>query len=367
MQADMVLYRSQAYPVLHRLNIYQATRGIFPYSPISMFIPALAVILSDFSKIPFHIIMKMPGLAGDVFIGVCLYLIMCRLKEKHAFKWALLYALNPVSILVTSFHGNIMALPNLFVLLAYAVLLFNEEKNYRLSALLLSVAIGLRAYPVLLLPLFLIKMQLGFKKKISYAAYCLLPVGLSFIPFLLLDYKSVLNEVFGYGGHIDFGLAGLARAYLSIKYNTIIQTIPQNTFAAITVFSKIIFAIFYLAALLLVRKTKLANSIMLVFLVFYLAYAGVAAQYLIWVLPFAFLAKDRFVYLYLACASWALINFYLVYHTRIIFGKFAIIRFVSLDTLLSGEFISMLILWFACAIWVFFIARSSRPQAVQLL
>lgn len=348
------LYDYQAYPILKHLNIYSATHKIFPYSPVSMFLPALCAILTDLLRIPFYMAIRLPGVIADVLIAISLYMVMWKKGQKNAFLWGLFYAVNPVSILITSFHGNIMALPVLFTFLAYVVLLFGIQNNYRLSALLLGLAIGLRGYPVLLLPLFIIKLNLTFKKKIEYILYATVPITLSFIPFLILDYQSVLREVFAYSGFIDYGIAAILRSIISFKSKMLLYGLPNNLHILLVKYSKILFVITYLVLAYALRRKKMIISILAVFVAFYFIYAGLSSQYFIWLLPFAFLIQDRMLKYYLIFATWALTNFYLLYHPKIIFGDLSPFKF-SLQNLLLGEIISLSLLWVTCFIWLLFL------------
>ena len=161
--------------------------------------------------------MRIPALIADIAVNITLYLAIFRQRQKDAILWGALYAINPVSILITSFHGNITVIPTLFTFLAYIVLLNGVQDNYRLSALLLGLAIGFRSYPILLLPFFILIPDFSLTKKIKYAAYALVPTFLSFVPFLLLNPGAVAKEVLSYSGWADHGFVAILRAVYSFK------------------------------------------------------------------------------------------------------------------------------------------------------
>lgn len=344
------LYDQQALPILRHLNIYSTTHRIFPYSPVSMFLPAFCAQLSQIFKIHFYIIMRLPAIIADVCIALSVYVTMVKLGRKDALLMGLLYALNPVAILICSFHGNIMSIPVLFSFLAYSVLLWGVEENYRLSALLLGLAIGFRGYPILLLPLFLFKLKIDLNKKIEYIIYSAVPTALSFLPFLILDYKSVIREVFAYSGFPDYGIAAIIRAIYSYKFNVQLYDLPNNMVAVLSNFSKDLFFIVYAVILLASIRKKLITSILSVFLIFYFIYTGMGSQYFLWILPFCFLVKDKMVMYFLIFVTWALFNFYWVYHPYIIFGRFGAFD-VPLKILLAGEVISLILVWVVCMLW----------------
>ncbi len=356
------LYPQQAIPVMKHLNIYAATQNIFPYSPVSMFLPAACGFLSVFTKISFFIIMKLPAAAGDVGIALAIYLILRKRGEKKAFLPGLLYALNPLSVLITGFHGNVISVATLLSFLAYAVLLSGVEKNYRLSALLLGLAIGFRSYPVLLLPLFLIKLNLPLKKRIAYFLYATVPTALSFIPFLILDYRSVLREAFAYSGSMDFGLAAILRAIYSLRYRMMFCSLPGNFQLTLHSITKFVFLAVYLGILLTAARRRLIVSIMAIFLLFFFVYTGVSAQYFIWILPFAFLLRDPLTLVYVFAGAWALANFYWIYHPLILFGRIPPPT-LSPGLLFLGETVSLILLWLLCLVWALALVggRGKKP------
>jgi len=344
------LYAQQAVPILNHLNIYSATQGIFPYSPVSMFLPALGAKISLIFRVPFHIIMRLPAIVADVGIALSIYVTLIKMGRKNAFSAGLLYALNPVSILISSFHGNIISIATLFSFLAYAVLLPGVEKNYRLSALLLGMGIGFRGYPILLLPLFILKLKISLSQKIEYVLYSVMPTAISFVPFLFLDYKSVFREVFSYSGFPDYGLAAILRAIYSFVNNTRLYGLPDNLLGILADTSKALFFVVYALILLVSAKKKLVSLILVVFLTFFFVYTGISSQYFIWVLPFAFLVRDKMLKYYVLFGTWALVNFYWIYHPHIIFGKIGVIN-LPLNILLLGEIISLSVLWLVCLLW----------------
>ncbi len=361
-QADMILYGEQAAPLFEHLNVYQVTYHVFPYTPLAMPIPALCMALSTLSSVAFHIVMKIPALIGDLGIAATIFVVLGRYGGKAALFWGVLYAVNPVSILITSFHGNMMALPTLLMFLAYVVLLRDQEKNYRLSGLLLGLAVGLRTYPVLLVPLFFSKMTVCAEKKKAFLAYCLVPACLSAVPFLVADFPSFLRETCSYAGTPDFGLMAVGRAVKCLHQMAFFRSQVEDQ--EMIVFKNLFF-IYYGVILYYCGKRTLIASIMLTFLGFYFISAGVAAQYFIWILPFAFLAKQRFLYMYLVFASLAMVDFYALYHPRILFDSRGTVPWSQHDMIVA-EIVCNFLLWSSCGIWIGRLLREKRGGSCLL-
>ncbi len=356
------LYAQQAIPILEHRNIYEVTRSIFPYSPVSMFLPALCAKLTLLLHVPFSILMKLQSAAADVCIVAALYLVLAKKGHANARGWSLFYALNPVSILITGFHGNIISIATLSSFLAYAVLLFGVERHYRLSALLLGLGIGFRSYPVLFLPFFLIRLRLPFRKRMSYLLHATVPTALSFLPFLALDPRALLREVFTYSGATDYGLVALLRAVHSLKGSALLYGLPGGLHVALSGVSKYVFFAAYAVLLALAPRRQLIVSIASTVLLFYCVVAGISSQYLLWLLPFAFLIRGRMPSLYVGAATWALVNFYWLYHPQILFGRFPVVR-PPLRALLTGEVMGLSLLWIVCLAWLLRLSTRGAGRA----
>lgn len=329
-----------------------------------MFIPSLCMILSYLFNVPFYVLMKMPAFFSDIMIAGVIYLVLLKIVPKKAYFWGILYALNPVSILISAFHGNIMPFPTLLMFLAYIVLLYGVDRNYRLSALLLGLSIGIRGFSALLLPLFLLKLKLSAKKKWEYFGYAVIPTVISFVPFLILDFNSVCREVFAYSGWTDYGFISIIRVIYSLKIQSIVYNLPNGLHLLLLQASKLFFLIFYVFIIcILFKKKKLIDLILIVFTSFYFIYGGVASQYFIWILPFAFLTRDRFLKYFLVFCSFALINFYYIYHPKILFGNLNIIR-LPLRNFVLSELISLTILWLFFGYWLVVLIRKKRDNEI---
>ncbi len=212
--ADLSQYHWMADIIQRGENIYE-TPGLFHYTPIPMFLPDWSLRVSQALNLPFHFVVKWPMILADAGIALILWwqARKCGL-EKSAFIISLGYAFNPVSLLTTTFHGSYSVLPAFFSLLAYCLIVINPEKRfYRLSALSLGMAIGLRGYPILFLPFILRKLKLNWRHKIVYLILAGVPSLITFIPFLLTNFQAVWQVVFSYSGVADYGWIAAARSY----------------------------------------------------------------------------------------------------------------------------------------------------------
>src|SRR5712692_1917546 len=109
--ADLATYRTQALAVLRSDNIYAYTI-LFPYTPFSQFVPAWMMQLAQATGWRFDFAAKLPAILGDAITSALLfaYLRHRGTSLARAALWTLAWALNPVAILVSAFHGNMMSL-----------------------------------------------------------------------------------------------------------------------------------------------------------------------------------------------------------------------------------------------------------------
>jgi 4-amino-4-deoxy-L-arabinose transferase-like glycosyltransferase len=318
---DILLYRQQAIPVAQVKNVYAVTRNVFPYTPVSMFYPALCLGLSEMLRIPFDVVLKLFAIVADVGIVLALYALGVRLLPRRTAIWcAALYAVNPVSILVSSFHGNIMPLVVLLMLASYLLFRADPDRTLTVSGLLLGLAVGWRSFPILLLPFFLTSIETS-AKKIRFVACVVAPAAVAMIPFAWVDARSMLREVLSYSGWgIHHGPFGILRGLHLFSIGRVTWENPPEWIPWMSS-SKLAFLALYGIAVLLSKRMGLLNGILVTFFLFYLVYSGVASQYLIWAVPFLLLTERKAMFwCYELAATYALVVFYWLFFPDILFG-----------------------------------------------
>lgn len=302
--ADVLRYHKLADHVLDvSWNPYQAPR-LYPYPPVWVWAEAGAGWLARHAGLSFPVLIKLPVVAADLLIVL---LLGRRIGERAA--W--LYALHPVSLLITGFHGQFDALAALAIVLA--VFAFEDGHRHR-SALALALAIGLKSFPVLLLPLFWLLDRAGIGAKCRYALLATLPVALSLLPYALHDWPALRRELLGYGGVADFGWIGLWRGGQWLATGVLVRS-EAGHWASSIVVAKLLFLAAYAVFLGLIWRRRLrltlAEACLGVTLIFLVGYGALSAQYLLWVVPLGLLKPDRAQAFYAAAATLALLGFYL--------------------------------------------------------
>ena len=279
------------------------------YTPFWFYLIAGLRYISNAFNLPFYFIVKFPAIIADIVITLLIYIISLKFgfEKKKSFFISLLYGINPIPILYSSAHGQFDAIAIMFVLLAAYFFMFKQKKHW--SALFLGFAVVSKNFPIILLPLFLLKLK-NWNERARYTLLTIIPVALILAPFMLISKESfigVVNNVFLYRG--GFGYWGYPLSLIIVKYSpfTLFKVISNSPWF-IAIFNEVqrFGNIFTLMAIILsyalIKSDKIIKSILIIFLTFYTFTIGMGS-YLVWVLPFALLIKDRKIIPYTIFAS----------------------------------------------------------------
>ncbi|HWQ04815.1 MAG TPA: hypothetical protein VN452_05630 [Longilinea sp.] len=353
--ADLAQYRWMANIILNNENIYK-TAGLYHYTPIPMFLPAWSEQLAQAIKLPFHFVVKWPMVLADAGIALLLWWQAQKRGLPHAAIWiGLAYAINPVSLLTTSFHGSYSVLPAFFMLLAYYLVSFFPAKQYyRLSGLSLGMAIGLRGYPALFLPFFLMKMDLNRRQKAMFLLASILPSAITLAPFLLANFQAVWQSVFAYSGVADYGWIAILRAIGELTTGN--RYLPGTLAKDLLSISKWLFLILYLLFTILFwrkqNRFSLLSGILATQLLFFGIYGGISSQYLVWAVPFALLIGTGWEKAFTWSAFATMVSFYLYFFPAILFGDVPI-RWRELNPAVMPYYLVFnLAFWGICLAWI---------------
>ena len=199
------------------------------------------------------------------------------LLTKKNTKTALLYAVNPVSVLVTNFHGQFDVVPLFFLLLGYY--LFNKKRQTA-SLLALSFGIMVKTWPVL----FILPILKRLNKKywlILFAFFPAVSVGLYVVLFHSSP-QDILSAVINYRALFwSFGLGKLFYLFVSINRPTINQFVSWVFLGAFLFFT------------FKNNRKNILEECLQNLLFFYVFTISFAVQYFVWIIPFLLLIKPR--------------------------------------------------------------------------
>lgn len=289
---------------------------------MAIYLEVASIIISSNLHTSFVTIFKLwPNLA-DFILAFIIYKFLVKSKSKpvNAALWSSLFLLNPISIIISSAHGQIDSITNLFVVISVFILTFYSKRLYvYLSAVFLGIALAIKPNPAMLIPLFLFYKNLNLKQRIIYLALILAPLLLTIFPFLEDNPKLVFFKMLSYSGFNDISFAAVLRSiWYQVDAGTALPLSSEFLNA-----SKFVFGAGAILLILLSAGGKnLAKACLVIYLLFLCTYFGIASQYLVWVIPLAILVRDRMVFLYCFFSLFALLGFYLFFGQDILFGKF---------------------------------------------
>lgn len=348
--ADIYLMYKMGITFLEGSNPYLSL-DFNSYPPLAIYLEAISINISSSLRTEFVTVFKFwPNLA-DFILGFLIYKFLIKMKTKpvNAALWAIFFLLNPVSIIISSVHGQIDSITNLFVVISVFILTFYHKRLYvYLSAIFLGIALAIKPNPVMLIPLFIFYKDLHLKQKIIYLMLIFSPLILTVFPFLGDNPKQVLFKMLFYSGFNDISFAAVLR---SIWYQV-------NAGVALPLSSELLNAskfVFGTGAIILILfsagSRNLAKACLAIYLLFLSAYFGIASQYLVWVIPFAILAKERMIFLYCFFGSLALFGFYLFFGPDILFGKLYLMQPYQTKHIYL-YFLGNLAFWVLTLVWI---------------
>jgi len=307
--ADVERYEKVATHLLQRSwNPYE-TKRLYPYPPPWAAVEAGALWLDEHGLGRFAVNVKLPILLADLCIVFLLGRLAGRGRAPAAAAWA--YALHPVSILVTGFHGQFDAIALAFVLLATDA----QARGRRdAAALLLGAAIATKSFPVLLLPFLARPPGASWRSTLRFTVLATAPVAVLLLPFALVDVGALRRELFGYSGIADFGWTGLVRGVSWLATDVLARS-EARFWPIASVVSKVVFLAVWSALVVAVARRRLdlspERACLGVMLAFGIFYGAQSAQYLLWPVPLGALRPDRPFVAHALAAAVGLVGFYL--------------------------------------------------------
>lgn len=281
-----------------------------PYLPLQMYWLGGARLISEALQLPFPFVVKWPFIAADTGIVLAIYRKLLTENNQNSIRGAFLYAINPISVYVSAFHGQFDSVPTLFSLISLMAL----EKSSKRSGFWLGLGIWVKSFPVLVLPTVLIKLRKNLDRFWFLFICFLLP--LLGVVFYIQLYNSSIKVVLFRAITYNHGIGVWGYTYLLR-----ILAIWKTTFAPILLNYFKISRFVTLTVLALIWWLYLrrdSNPFRLYFITL-LSFLGIthafSIQYLMWVIPFAVVIDEGRWLLRYVMASFAYM--FLVYNTLI--------------------------------------------------
>jgi len=275
--------------VLGGEDVYGSAQAVnrHPYLPFQMYWMAFSRWLSDCTGVRFVKIVRLAPIEADVAIAVAVFILLRRMgSQKRALRGGLLYALNPIPVFVSAYHGQFDAIPALFLLLSVMI----WGRSALASGGWLGLGILSKSWPVLALPSLWAAMETWRKKVVFLVGTATIPV-IGIGVYLLLfsgEVSVVLSRALGYNWGVGvwgytyfFRLAAIVRPGLTGAFQWMVENARYLTLAVLGV-----------AWIVRARKESPTAGILTVLVTFFAATHAFSVQYLMWVVPFAVLSED---------------------------------------------------------------------------
>ena len=245
--------------------------------------------------VTFPFLLRLPGILADLVV----VWVLCRISNSDPrFRlptWALiLFALSPVSLMVSGFHGNTDPVMVMFLVLAAYMCLKSQPW---LCGLFLALSCQIKIIPILFFPIFFLfwwhrRAIMSFLFPLLVASVALWWEPLTKFPLLFA--KNVLS----YGSY--WGIWGITywlrlTGYPGFNWVSFMD-FPWPQTVVVTVLKVLI-----IASILLIAWRRRAldgrgpiNSIAYAWVIFFVFAPGVCAQYMVWLAPFILVLSPSF-------------------------------------------------------------------------
>jgi hypothetical protein len=266
----------------------------------------------------FPFLLRLPGIIADLITVVAFCWMTGQDRQFRIPTWALvLFALSPVSIMVTGFHGNTD--PVMVMLLVLASLFCLCGKSAR-CGLFLALSCQIKIIPLLLLPIFFF-FWLPRRRVVSFSlSFVLVSLVLWAEPLLkfpALFFKNVLS----YGSF--WGIWGITY-WLRLTNLAMFRMVTFYHFPPMESFVVTVLKLIIIAAVLMIAwrrrnlgERALFDSVAYAWIVFFVFAPGVCAQYMVWLAPFVLVLSPVF-YGWLAASS----SLFLFFFYNVTAGEF---------------------------------------------
>lgn len=290
-------------------------------------------LLPDGPLFPF--VLRLPSIVAD--IGT-IYFVSRLLPSLRTLVLVVL-CLNPISLLISGFHGNTDPMMVCWIL---AALYFVKKEHYWMAGFAFGMALNVKVLPLLLLPTFLLHVH----KRGIFSGSALITFMVPALPYML-HLKTIVGSVLGYKGlFINWGITHYAD----------LAGLPLHLFAGT---SRNLIVLAGIALPLVLRRKACSPYVVcaVVLFMFYSITPTLALQYLVWGVPFvAVLSIKWMLSYYLLGGSLIALQYHRWSNGKWIFAESHSVLPATAET----EFLSFA-LWITCAaIWSYLIYSCRR-------
>lgn len=316
---DIESFERVADTLIRGEGVYSSSmvQGRHPYFPFQMYFIVMAMLISKVTGWPFAFVVKWAPIIADGAISALIFRTYVNINNAETgIRRAVSYALNPVSLLVSAYHGQFDAVPVFLLALSWYWWCFGKEARERIgwSALALGLGILDKTWPLLFLPIVLLRLK-SWSKRLKYAFICM---GVPFVGTALyllvfpIDTYPLFRRALTHAGVPGWwGMSAIANVILACTGQ------GEAILNWMAIYGRWPVFICIGIILWLSRTRSTIQALVMVILALYASTSGFGLQWGLWVIPFALLSGNddsRWVKRYVAALLLHLLPSYFGYH-----------------------------------------------------
>lgn len=282
-----------------------------PYLPLQMYWVGIARVLSEQANLPFAFVVKWAYILADICLAFVIYDYLKQTSTAEGKKGALLYALNPIALFISSYHGQFDALPLLFSILGLFAL--SNHCSWK-AGFWLGLGIWVKSFPILALPTAVRLVRTVYDKVVVLSFSLFIP--LLGVMFYVWVYNSTLQHVFMRAVGYNHGIGVYGYTYLLRLIALSNESLSPQIKVYLEQSRFVTLGFMIIVWFIALGKTANPFRIYFITLLSFMALThAFSIQYLVWVIPLAIMVgEERWLLRYtLASFSYA----FLVYNTLI--------------------------------------------------
>lgn len=351
---DIESFRMATDALLSGREVYTAVLGRHPYLPFQMYLMGGMAFIARATGLPFVVAIKLPSVAADVALTGLIYHVVAGASGRDRATWAaLLYALNPVSLLVTAYHGQFESVTLLLLALAWWL---RERSREGASAVALGLAILNKTWPVVFLPVVFVRLR-GWRSRAVYSSIALgIPVLFS-VAYLVLFSAGpmpMLRRALTHRGVAGYWGPGAALTPAALLWPGL-QGVVDGLFALRNglLLAAVLFALWW------TRRQSLLDAFLTLLLAIFTVTTGFGIQWLVWLVPFALLAgEERRLRVYSLAATFMLtVHLFGLHMAPLLLERLPATTAMTLIRLSALPAWVVVVVWFAARL-----REARRPQ-----
>jgi Glycosyltransferase family 87 len=272
--------------------VFLSNSPVFNHPPLVAYYLQLIESLSHLkafraSGLTFPFLLRLPGIIADFVVVLVLMRLSATSTRFRIPSWALaLFAISPVSLMVSGFHGNTDPVMVMFLVLSASMCLRRQPV---LSGIFFALSCQVKVIPLLLLPiLFFFWVARGATARftIPFALVCLTMWAQPFLQFPALFFRNV----FSYGGF--WGGWGITYLLGLTRLSQFDWTGPFNLPWAADAVAFLLKAGIGVSVFAIAWRRRhscqgaVIDSIAYAWIIFFVFSPAVSAQYMVWLAPF---------------------------------------------------------------------------------